>query len=70
MLELPVPSNLDVIVLVTRRQPELLIVFTESEWAHEVPDALRLVARHFDARIEDIVLGEADALGKTLEQFA
>jgi hypothetical protein len=38
--------------------------------APEIPARVRLVAVHFDTRIEDIVLGEADPILEALEQFA
>src|SRR6266851_440547 len=70
MLELPLPVDLDVVVLVARRQPYRPVTLAERERPHEIPAALRLVAIDLDNRVHHVMLREADPLLETLEQLA
>jgi hypothetical protein len=69
MLKFPLARDFDVIVFVTGGEPELTITFAEGERAEEIPRPMRLVTGYLDTGIEDVVLREADSLGKTLKQL-
>ncbi len=70
MLVLPLPIHLDVVVLVPAGDPARAVVLAKSERPQQIPGAFRPVAIDLDARVEDIVLREADQLLKALEQLA
>src|SRR5260370_1924347 len=70
MLDLPLPVDLDVVVLVARRQPYRPVTLAERERPHEIPAALRLVPIDLDNRVHHVMLREADPLLETLEQLA
>src|SRR5262245_38052379 len=69
MLEFPPAVDFDIVIFVPSGEPELAIAFAEGERPQEIPAPVRLSAVHGNARIEDIVLGEADPLGEALEQL-
>ena len=69
MLELPCAIDFEVIVFVAGCDLHLALVFAESKGTKEIPGAVRFIAIHRNPRIEHVVLGETDAVGKTLEEF-
>jgi hypothetical protein len=55
-LKFPHTVDLDKVVFLEGREPDLAVPFTEGERSQEIPAPVRCVAVHLDAGIEDVVL--------------
>src|SRR5579872_4935973 len=70
MLELPLAVDFHVVLFVARRQPYRIVALAHREGSEEIPLSLGAIAAHLDDWIHHVVLREADAIAKALEQLA